>query len=68
MTKLNINIKVNEIEEIAPVIEKVKNLELGKVAECNPEVTIELEVQDWKEIKYYDKNKEKFSYIYETGN
>ena len=44
MTKLNINIKVNEIEEIAPVIEKVKNLELGKVAECNLEVTIELEV------------------------
>jgi hypothetical protein len=44
MTKLNIKIKVNEIEELAPVIEKVKNLELGKVAECNPEVTIELEV------------------------
>lgn len=44
MPKLNIKIKVSEIEELAPVIEKVKNLELGKVAECNPEVTIELEV------------------------
>ena len=55
MTKLNIKIKVSEIEEVAPVIEKVKNLELGKVAECNPEVTIELEVQDWKEKLNYDK-------------
>lgn len=44
MTKLNIKIKVSEIEELAPVIEKVKNSELGKVAECNPEVTVELEV------------------------
>lgn len=44
MTKLNIKIKVSEIEELAPVIEKVKNLELGKVAECNPVVTVELEV------------------------
>lgn len=43
MTKLNIKIKVNEIEEVALAIEKVKKLELGKVAECNPEVTIELE-------------------------
>ena len=68
MTKLNINIKVNEIEEIAPVIESVKKLELNKIPECNPVVTVELEVQDWKEIKYYDKNKEKCSYIYETGN
>lgn len=30
MTKLNINIKVNEIEEIAPVVEYVKKLELNK--------------------------------------
>ncbi|MGO5070220.1 hypothetical protein [Roseburia faecis] len=44
MTKLNIKIRVSEFEELAPIIEKVKNLELGKVAECNPEVTIELEV------------------------
>ena len=55
MTKLNINIKVNEIEEIAPVIESVKKLELNKIPEYNPVVTVELEVQDWKEIKYYDK-------------
>lgn len=44
MTKLNIKIRVSEFEELAPIIEKVKNLELGKVTECNPEVTIELEV------------------------
>ena len=43
MTKLNINIKVNEIEEIAPVIESVKKLELNKIPECNPVVTVELE-------------------------
>ena len=55
MTKLNINIKVYEIEEIAPVIESVKKLELNKIPEYNPVVTVELEVQDWKEIKYYDK-------------
>lgn len=44
MTKLNINIKVNEIEEIAPVIESVKKLELNKIPKCNPVVTVELEV------------------------
>ena len=33
MTKLNINIKVNEIEEIAPVIERVKKLKLNKIPE-----------------------------------
>lgn len=44
MTKLNINIKVNEIEEIAPVIESVKKLELNKISECNAVVTVELEV------------------------
>ncbi len=44
MTKLNINIKVNEIEEIAPVIERVKKLKLNKIPECEPEVTVELEV------------------------
>lgn len=49
MTKLNINIKVNEVEEIAPVIESVKKLELNKFAEYNPVVTVELEVENWKE-------------------
>ena len=44
MTKLNINIKVNEIEEIAPDIESVKKLELNKISECNAVVTVELEV------------------------
>ena len=44
MTKLNINIKVNEIEEIAPVIESVKKLELNKIAEYNSVVTVDLEV------------------------
>lgn len=44
MTKLNIKIKVNEIEKIAPVIESVKKLELNKIPEYKPEVTLELEV------------------------
>lgn len=44
MTKLNINIKVNEIEEIAPVVEYVKKLELNKILEYNPVVTVELVV------------------------
>ena len=44
MTKLNINIKVNEIEEIAPVVEYVKKLELNKIPEYNSVVTEELEV------------------------
>ena len=35
MTKLNINIKVNEIEEIAPVIESVKKLELNMKKETD---------------------------------
>lgn len=44
MTKLNITIKVNEIEEIAPVIESVKKLKLNKIPEHNQVVTVELEV------------------------
>lgn len=44
MTKININIKVNEVEEIVPVIESVKKLELNKIAEYTPVVTIDLEV------------------------
>ncbi len=44
MTKLNINIKVNENEEIAPVVEYVKKLELNKIPEYNPVVAVELEV------------------------
>ena len=42
--KVNITVKVNEIEEIAPVIESVKKLELNKIPEYNPVVTVELEV------------------------
>ena len=43
MTKININIKVNEVEEIVPVIESVKKLELNKIAEYTPVVTVDLE-------------------------
>ena len=43
MTKLNINIKVKEFEELAPVIESMKKLDLDKISGCNSQVTVELE-------------------------
>lgn len=43
MTKLNINIKVKEFEELAPAIENVKKLDLDKISGCNPQVTVEFE-------------------------
>lgn len=44
MTKLNINIKVKAFEELAPVIEMVKKLDLDKISDCTLQVTIELGV------------------------
>ena len=42
MTNLNIKIKINEINELKPVIEYIKKLELNNSPELNPEVIIEL--------------------------
>ena len=42
MVKLNIKIKINEINELKPVIEYVKNLELSNSPELNSEITIKL--------------------------
>lgn len=39
--KLNIKIKINELEELKPVIEYLKNLNLNKIPELNPDITIE---------------------------
>lgn len=44
MIKLNIKIKINEINELKSVIEFVKKLELNNSPELNPEITIELGV------------------------
>lgn len=41
MTKLNIKIKINNLEELKPIIEQVKILNLNKISELNPEVAIE---------------------------
>lgn len=42
MIKLNIKVKINEINELKPVIEYIKKLELNNSPELNPEITIEL--------------------------
>ena len=41
MTKLNIKIKINNLEELKPIIEQIKTLKLIKISELNPEVAIE---------------------------
>ncbi len=41
MIKLNIKIKIDELEEIKPVIEYIKKLELNNSPELNTEVMIE---------------------------
>lgn len=43
MTNLNIKIKINELEELKLVIEHIKTLNLNKIPELNPEITVELE-------------------------
>ena len=46
MTKLNIKIKINELEELKPVIEYIKTLNLNKIPELNPEITVEFGYDD----------------------
>ncbi len=46
MMKLNIKIKIDELEELKPVVERVKNLNLNKIPELNPEVIIEFGYDD----------------------
>ncbi len=41
MIKLNINIKINKLEEIKPIIEYVNTLNLNKIPEFNSEITVE---------------------------
>lgn len=43
MTNLNIKIKINELEELKPVIEYIKILNFNKTPELNLEITVELE-------------------------
>lgn len=43
MINLNIKIKINELEELNSVIEYLKTLNLNKIPELNPEITVELE-------------------------
>ena len=40
--KLSIKIKINEIQELKSVIEYIKTLNLSKIPELNPEITIKL--------------------------
>lgn len=46
MTNLNIKIKINELEELKPVIEYIKTLNLNKTPELNPEITVEFGYDD----------------------
>ena len=46
MTKLNIKIKINVLDELKPVIEYLKTLNLNKIPELNPEITIEFGYDD----------------------
>ena len=43
MIKLNIKIKINVLDELKPIIEYLKTLNLNKIPELNPEITVELE-------------------------
>lgn len=43
MTKLDIKIKINELEELKSVIEYINTLNLSKIPGLNPEITVELE-------------------------
>lgn len=44
--KLHIKIKINEIQELNQVIESIKDLDLNKTPELNPEVTVEFGYDD----------------------
>lgn len=41
MIKLNINIKINKLEEIKPIIEYVNTLNINKIPKFNSEITVE---------------------------
>lgn len=44
--KLHIKININELEELRLVIEYLKDLNLNKIPELNPEITIEFGYKD----------------------
>ena len=46
MAKLDIKIKINELEELKPVIEYIKTFSLNKIPELNPEITVEFGYDD----------------------
>lgn len=46
MTNLNIKIKINELEELKSVIEYINTLNLNKIPELNPEITVEFGYKD----------------------
>ncbi len=46
MINLNIKIKINELEELKLVIEYIKTLNLNKIPEFNPEITVEFGYDD----------------------
>ena len=46
MANLNIKIKINELEELKPVIEYIKILNFNKIPELNPEITVEFGYDD----------------------
>ena len=46
MTNLNIKIKLNELEELKPVIEHIQTLNLNKIPELNAEITVEFRYDD----------------------
>lgn len=46
MTNLNIKIKLNELEELKSVIDYIKTLNLNKIPELNPEITVEFRYDD----------------------
>ena len=46
MAKLDIKIKINQLEELKSVIEYIKTLNLSKTPELNPEITVEFGYDD----------------------
>ena len=46
MAKLDIKIKINQLEELKSVIEYIKTLNLNKIPELNPEITVEFGYDD----------------------
>ena len=46
MAKLDIKIKINELEELKSVIEYINTLNLSKIHELNPEITVEFGYDD----------------------